>query len=311
MIFNHSASEASAASRKAGQRFDCSESEWSSFSERFELGQDKPNCEATKHMNFQDADVCADQNVIFMYPYADHNNAFCINSNVCHRMWNWDSNACSVRMRRITSVQDAIDQLDDYSDNSLKHVVLGGHGSGGTLHWGEGKKCGVSHICVNSYSSNALLKKISEKMHQHGTIFLDSCLSATEDEKKFHKGMNLATWVASNVGKGIRVVGSLLSFGKVRVTRFQGWHARIDVKARKSVERVERADGALCPSWAESSTPDEDGDCKCPGEHPTCRTTEGKECPKSKGLVSNKYFLPMCAEDWANVTCKCTDESES
>lgn len=269
----------------------------------YPLGYDK--CERLKHMDFQDRPLCAEKNVLFMYPWEDHNNAFCVNENVCHRIWNWDKHACSVRMRRIQSIQDAINELHDYSDNSLKHVVLGGHGNGWTLHWGEGNTCGQSHLCVGDWKSNELLRLLSRKMLQHGTIFTDSCLSATTDSSKHRDGKNLASWVASQVGKGIRVIGSVLSFGKVRVTRFKAWHATIDVAQENGVQRTSVAGGATCPSFAVSSTPDSSGNCKCPISRPTCKTTDGNACPMSSGKTSYKYFLPMCAEEWAKVRCTC------
>lgn len=341
-LFMHlSASAANGRARSVD--YDCSMSEWNSFNSQFHLGWPmdtlpanwtlrsgthnpstngreyfynsatntaqyanplaEGRCEATKHKDFQDKPVCSGgENVVFMYPWVDDTNAFCVNDNVCHRLSNWDKNACSVKMLRIKNVQHGIDQLDQYPDNSIKHAVLGGHGSGGTLHWGDGNTCGESHICVGNRLSNELLKKLTKKMLQHGTIFLDSCLSSTTDESKFMRGKNLATWAAGEVGKGIRVIGSVLSFGKVRVTRFKAWYAQIDVKDEKGVQRTSFASGARCPSWAERSVPDSDGECKCPG---TCRTTDGGKCPSAKGKTSDRYFLPVCAEDWSKVKCQC------
>jgi hypothetical protein len=285
--------------------YDCNRGEWSTFNSRFSLHSYSVNCEATKHSNFEDNPPADEGNVLFFYPYEDHNNAFCTNANVCHRMLNWDENAPSVRMRRAYSVDYAMDELDKYKDNSIKHAVLGGHGSGSQLHWGPGRECGGSHLCVGSYKSDRFLKKLSQKMHQHGSIFLDSCLSSTTNQSKWTDGKNLASWAAGEVGKGIRVIGSVLSFGKVRVERFKAWHARIDVYGEgNNVQRTSLASGARCPSWAASSSPDYYGDCSCPSGQ-TCTTTAGNACPRSKGRNSNSYFLPVCAEDWSKVKCQC------
>jgi hypothetical protein len=322
ILLNLSASEASGRANYID--YDCTAQEFYKFSADFNIAGNpirQPNCGITKHRNFENQPICTGQkgpgpivpealgNVLFMYPWEDHNNAFCINNNVCHRMSEWDFHACSVRMRRIQSVEDASDQLDHYPDTSLKHVVLGGHGSGSALHWGDVNQCGRGVLCVGEYLSNAFLEKLSKKMYQHGTIFLDSCLSATNDESRFRNGKNLASWVASKVGKGIRVIGSVLSFGKVRVTRFRAWYAQIDVARANGVQRTTVASGASCPAYAMSSSPDSAGDCQCPDLYPECKTTDGGLCPRSKGQSSVRHFLPMCAEDWASVKCGCYSSS--
>jgi hypothetical protein len=211
-------------------------------------------------------------------------------------------------MRRIHSVRHALRELDQIPDDSVKHAVLGGHGSGSTLHWGPGNTCGESHLCVSTYwsNSNNFLSKLSRKMHKHSSIFLDSCLSATTDRSLKTAGMNMAQWVAKEVGKGIRVFGSTRSFSEVKVQRFKAWHGVIDVEDEDAAQRIITADGGRCPRWARSRTPDHEGDCLCP-DGQTCRTSDGEECPHSKGRTSDTFFLPMCAESWSKVSCSCQD----
>jgi len=179
---------------------------------------------------------------------------------------------------------------------------LGGHGDGDSLSWGSENTCGEGVLCVNSRRSTKFVKKLSRKMHNHGTIFLDSCHAATDDSARQEDGLNLAQWVANTVGKGIRVFGpkSSMANSDIHVSRYIAWHARIDVG-----HGVYVAPGARCPSWADKSVPDTEGDCECPSDRPICRTQDGSECPRSQGLRSSNYFLPMCAEDWAEVSCTC------
>lgn len=53
----------------------------------------------------------------------------------------------------------------------------------------------------------------------------------------------------------------------------------------------------LCPSWSAYSSPDSDGDCKCPS-YKKCSTNGGSSwnCPSSAGLGGwgGSYFLPTC-----------------
>lgn len=294
---NDSVSAVSSAIRGS---YDCSWSGWKQFSDRFKLGLSSSNCNKLAHKDFNDVNVCSEKNVLYLYPWEDHNEAFCINYNVCHRMNSWYNHACSVHMRRTHSVKRAMIELDDFPDDSLMHAVVGGHGSGTSLHWGDGNQCGTSHLCVDSHNSKTFVQKLSRKMHRHGSIFLDSCLSSNPNERK-----NLASWVAQTVGKGIRVIGAEVSFGKVQVQRFIAWYAQIDVTGRSNVQSVHVAGGASCPSWAKSRNPDGDGDCACPDDYPTCKVGDGKPCPRSQGKTSKKYFLPMCVEAWAKVKCMC------
>lgn len=286
--------------------YHCSASEAETFQSRFSPTPPE-SCDRNRLSNFQNRAPCLSSNVLFLYPRDDHNNAFCINANVCKRLMGWYENACAVRVRRISSVSHALQVLDSFLDNSIKHAVVGGHGSGWNLHWGPGNTCGQSHLCVstsNYQASSKFIAKLSRKMHKHGSIFLDSCLSATEDKSKWSHGMNLAQWIAKNVGKGIRVFGSELSFSTVKVKRFVAWHAEIDVGSADGVQRIITAGNGGCPFWAASQYPNHEGDCSCPSGK-TCRTESGEKCPHSKGRDSDSYFLPMCAESWAKVSCRC------
>jgi len=330
----------------ASEGFECTPSEWRNFVARFSLPSNPTNKRThegeqtetppwiskqdyASKLDFQDRSACREKNVLYLYPEEDYNYAFGINGNVCHRMYNWHSYACSVHMKRVSSVEQSIEALDDFSTNSIKHAVLGGHGTGWNLRWGGGPACGRGLLCIGASGGMgaSFLKKLSEKMHHHGSIFLDSCSSSTTDEDKKKDGMNLGEWVARTVGKGIRVIGATRSFQEVKVVAFVAWYAQIDGIGSHAppAEVVHMAAGARCPDWADNPFPNEDGDCQCP-EKQSCELADGYssrhpallnkaglkfKCPKSKGETSPKYFLPMCAESWAEASCRCVETENS
>jgi hypothetical protein len=198
----------------------------------------------------------------------------------------------------------SMQKLEQFRDESLKHVVLGGHGNGQSLVWGSTNACGKGALCIDGPSGEEFLRKLSRKMHRHGSIFVDSCHSATFDDKRKLFGMNLAEFVAATVRNGVRVIGSAVSFDKVRVQRFVAWHAKIDADSMDDAQRLIAPVDAQCPEWADSVTPNRDGDCQCPSAQ-RCQTTDGKKCPSSNGHETGVFFVPMCAESWAKVQCCC------
>mmetsp|Transcript_122917 Transcript_122917/g.358764 ORF Transcript_122917/g.358764 Transcript_122917/m.358764 type:complete len:413 (-) Transcript_122917:10-1248(-) len=83
-------------------------------------------------------EICRENNVVWLYPTEDHNSAFRINENVCHRLTVWSQKACSVQFKRVSSVEEASRFLGKFPANSVMHIVLGGHGSRGkSLQWGK------------------------------------------------------------------------------------------------------------------------------------------------------------------------------
>jgi len=208
--------------------------------------------------NFGHGEICESGNVVWIYPSFDNNKAFCINHNVCHRLTLWSSHACSVKVWRVGTVEEAVQVLARYPDDSIKHMVLGGHGDGTSIRWGgkhdglmgvAGKErplptgsivrateavpslnsvdnwpVGPGHVGyvkridsdgdaviyfdgittpqqvgAKSFSKleaspsggKSFLLALRKKMHKHGTVFADSCLSATSA-----RSPNIAQFVA-------------------------------------------------------------------------------------------------------------------
>jgi len=285
----------------------CERGESFYFQGLFKLQGDVLLCRS--HENFKNKDSCETNNVLFMYPWRDPNGAFCVRGNVCFRFLEWQYDACSVQMRRAQSVAEATMALDEFPNDSIMHANLGGHGNGSMLQWGDpsgddSDECGKSMLCIGNKASEEFLHMLSSKMQRHGSVFVESCLSATSDESLKKDGLNLAQYVANIVGKGLQVIGSDESFGRVRVKRFTAWHAKLDQGDLKDMQRLYPAVGATCPAWAESSEPNDEGDCTCPAEK-TCKTNQGRDCPQSGGRSSDKHFLPLCAESWSKVQCQC------
>jgi len=313
-------------------------------------------------VSFKKGEICKGEeggNVVWIYPKSDHNDAFCINSNVCHRLTMWSQHACSVQVLRVETVNQAWAHLSKYPDDSIKHMVLGGHGDGSTIQWGGTphgvlgvvgstkpvyvgsivspkepitendrifsrdfvgyvRKVGIAraliwdendltpqqisakhfpNLEVKPSMVNSFFLVLGQKMKRHGTIFADSCLSANSKENP-----NIAQYIAKRVGKGVRVIGSEVSFGQVRVKSFHAWHGVIE----DDQQRVYFAEGAKCPSWAVQEQPDEKGNCRCP-QGSKCKTAGNKECPKSDGSLSSEFFLPSCAEEsFKPVPCSCS-----
>jgi len=349
--------------------FHCNSLEWESFQRKFGL----PSGGNWAHTSFSSGDACQENNVVWLYPKHDHNGAFAINRNVCHRLMMWSQHACSVHVARVGSKAEAQAFLSRFPAESIMHLVVGGHGNGYALQWGEKSdgwlgleksggrvpvggvvqiigsfrrlnkdrkmmqpgergyvgnvdgdgdamvyfdRSGMSFVSwrefghgaavrqVDSIMPTAFVAGISSKMQPHGSIFTDSCLSATGKYSP-----NLAGWVAKVVGKGVRVIGSEVSFGRVDVKRFQGgWHASLNTPEMRHAQRVFVNSAAKCPAWAKWSTPDSSGNCAC-RMFQRCKTRSGKPCPAAKGQESSAYFLPFCGESWAQDPCICSGSS--
>jgi len=344
--------------RAAFDDYRCDEQEFEDFMGKFGLVGD----ECFGKTNFGRGEICESGNVVWIYPKHDHNGAFCIDESACHRLTLWSSHACSVKVWRVETLEEALQLLSRYPDNSIKHMVLGGHGDGSSIRWG-GKHDGIlglvgdekpvpmgsivrptevvpsmnnmgnrdfmpgavgyvrwigrdgdaeiyidghrtsqgieakslSKLEASPSGAKSFLLALRETMHKRGSIFADSCLSATST-----RSPNIAQFVAEQVGKGVRVIGSEVSFSVVRVKRFHAWHGVVEDERQHAYYAQE----AGCPSWAREQKPDGDGNCRCP-EGSGCRTAGGDLCPKSDGTASDEYFLPSCAEEWSEETCIC------
>jgi len=316
VIFNATASEAEMSSLLQSRDawfFGKKGCDYKTFSKRFGLKDtDRKECSANQNRSFSSGDTCALRNVLFLYPKDDENNAFCLaNGDLCKRLSGWYEEACSVALHRVGSVSEAMAVIKKYGDNSLKHVVLGGHGNGWALGWGPDPVCDEDFLCTTGEwygESYSFLRMLSKKMQQHGSIFTDSCHSATQDPARLKMGMNFAQHVTNIVGRGVRVLGSRYSFASAEVKRFTQFYATIDIDDKDDVQTV-YVKGAKCPYFAKHQLADKKGECHCPDSKPRCQTTDEKgkhgKCPKARGKRSSRSFLPGCAESWAKVKCEC------
>jgi len=344
--------------RAAFDDYKCDAQELEDFRAKFGLVGNK----CFGKTNFGHGEICESGNVVWIYPRFDFNKAFCINENACHRLTLWSSHACSVKVWRVETVEEAVQVLAQYPNNSIKHMVMGGHGDGTSIRWGgqhdgflgvAGKEeplpmgsivrptvtllslnrmgnrlvepsqvgyvaridsdgdaiiffdgIATPQVIISKHlftleaspsSGQTFLSALREKMHRHGTVFTDSCLSATSAMNP-----NIAQFVAGQVGKGVRVIGSEVSFGVVRVKRFHAWHGVVE----DDRQRTYYAEGAGCPPWAREQRPGGDGNCRCPPGS-RCTTAEGGLCPRSDGTTSDEYFLPSCVEGWSQESCRC------
>jgi len=282
---------------RASANYYCTNSQWDDFAWKFGITAYAPNDQSLSQKNFHFGSKCKGV-VVWFYPKEDHNNAFGVNWNVCHRLLNWAYKACGVYLYRVNSVSDAYNHLQQFSDKSIRHAVLGGHGGGWFLHWGSAAD---GYLKANDEWAKAFLTLLNQKMLRHGSIFTDSCLSATP---KYNP--NLAQYVAQTVDNGLRVIGSKVSFGPVYVTRFFAWNANIPV-SNAFHEKTYFAANAVCPmqeAGVESSTPDGEGNCVCK-QGWSCKTNEGYHCPAAGGQTSPRKFLPVCFESTALRKCSC------
>jgi len=336
---------------------ECDEQEMAAFKTRFGLN----GVVDLGSASFSDREVCGQNNVVWLYPAGD-NLAFGINPNVCHRLSVWSETACSVQVRRVSSVGEAAGYLSSLPESSILHLVLGGHGTGRALRWGPdhhlfgvlesdhpfapvgrvvslkrdvtgangaiifaGTPCYVhgvdsdgdvviffsgdrvdwvrkedlDGVKVEDDPGSKLLAEVNARMQRHASLFLDSCKSADPSQSQ-----NLAQFMAKTVGKGVRVIGSVVSFGKVDVTRFGAWHASIDTSEVKGAQRVFLNEEARCPDFAWKPMPDENGDCACKLRM-LCVTSSRERCPNTRGKEGPKYFLPFCAEGYVKDRCIC------
>eukprot|EP00929_Paragymnodinium_shiwhaense_P121435 TRINITY_DN93665_c0_g1_i1.p1 TRINITY_DN93665_c0_g1~~TRINITY_DN93665_c0_g1_i1.p1 ORF type:complete len:559 (-),score=113.89 TRINITY_DN93665_c0_g1_i1:87-1763(-) len=290
--------------RASGLDFECDDEEWKQFKYMYGLEQLSDDCKSQRHYlrkHIKYGMICPKLNVVWIYPDRDPNNAFCVNRNICHRLSNWRVNSCSVQFYSVASVDEAAEILYQYPEDSIKHLVIGGHGNGWAVRFGDDTHCGDGYLCVSNKYSEIFLKVVKLKMQAYGTIFADSCKSARAVGGK----PSLVNWLAPHVGKGIRVFGSDVSFAKVRVSRFNSYHVKIHSKNGVDAERIVHV-GDTCPSFAHKQ-----GDnCVCAGAGQTCRTGHNERCPAAHGERSISAFLPSCGQGAGREECYCMDSCE-
>merc|ERR1719265_1630604 len=116
---------------------------------------------------------------------------------------------------------------------------------------------------------------------------MDSCLTASEDR-------SLSWWTSQQVGKGIRVMGSPVSFSSVYWGRFGAGNYVEAVRANgQRVQVIHYKTGGYCPSFAKSRYPDSNGECECRSGRTCC--FDGGKCPlvrSGSGGESSRYFVP-------------------
>lgn len=239
--------------------YHCDPSEWQDFLQKFGLPDYGSTSVFYGDEDFRDTEKpCSERNVVWFWPVEDHNQAYALDTATCYRLRNWYFNACSVSVFRVSNSRDAEAALAEFPSGSIKHAVLGGHGSPGTCRWGAHDE---EASCLDfSVSTVEFLQTLATKMHTHSSILMDSCSVAAPNGDED----NLAQFVTSQVGRGIRVFGAGELLYTTDVQRFDAYVTWLNKKPANVYQ-----EGATCPAWSLSVEPDEDGDCSCePGN--TC-----------------------------------------
>jgi len=319
--------------RAAFDDYRCDEQEFEDFMGKFGLVGD----ECFGKTNFGRGEICESGNVVWIYPKHDHNGAFCIDESACHRLTLWSSHACSVKVWRVETLEEALQLLSRYPDNSIKHMVLGGHGDGSSIRWG-GKHDGIlglvgdekpvpmgsivrptevvpsmnnmgnrdfmpgavgyvrwidrdgdaviyidghtisQHIEAKSFSklevspsgAKSFLLALREKMHKHGSIFTDSCLSATST-----RSPNIAQFVAEQDIER-----------RAQQRRAAGGQGRPRHRLRGQLQRGARQE-VPCLAWGRRGRAA--ARLLCPGSRvpflgPRAETRRGRQLPLPRGV---------------------------
>eukprot|EP00929_Paragymnodinium_shiwhaense_P073544 TRINITY_DN37512_c0_g1_i1.p1 TRINITY_DN37512_c0_g1~~TRINITY_DN37512_c0_g1_i1.p1 ORF type:complete len:292 (+),score=45.69 TRINITY_DN37512_c0_g1_i1:498-1373(+) len=290
----------------------CSKFRWLKFKKQYGLGLFS-NIDCSYKDNLTIGTRSSASNVLIFYPRYDPSRAFCIDDNVCGRMMNWRARSSSVTLTRVRDLATMMSILGEYADNSIKHLVIGGHGTSTTLALGvkQGKKiCGDTSICVKSGRTRVLLELVAEKMMRAGSIFLDSCLTA----KKTADGDSLMDYIgrvlSSVAKKGLRIIGATESFKAVDVQVYEPFLPHVGRAAQGNPVRVLQTEGVTCPAYAASSAPDADGLCECkPGRRCIFLGRDGRAneaCPVGPDERSSTRFIATCGTSWASRKCICT-----
>mmetsp|Transcript_6168 Transcript_6168/g.10736 ORF Transcript_6168/g.10736 Transcript_6168/m.10736 type:complete len:565 (-) Transcript_6168:76-1770(-) len=145
---------------------------------------------------------------IIIYPLEDHNGAFAINDYMCFRMLSLARLYPSVTLVHLSSVPEAYDFLSAIKPGTVRHLVVGGHGSPSALAIGG---CPSTLCQLRQYTPSArdfwLLAR-SRLSKEGGRIFLDSCLNG----KPTPDGHNNAKYVAGLL-PGVKIYSSQISLG--------------------------------------------------------------------------------------------------
>jgi len=258
------------------------------------------------------------EQVVLMYPLRDPNGAFSINDQMCYRLLSFARLYESVTLVHFSSVPEAYDFLSAVDAGSVRHLVVGGHGTPTSLGFGP---CDTTLCKLKAYTPSAhdFWVHARSRLNRKGRIFLDSCLNGkfTED------GHNNARYVSSLL-PGVRIYSSQISFGSHNyvVRDFENFDLMVrDVgdnltvknfvfvgNCKTAPEHWHDVDGRDCETFANkglclmfgNSTSSEgiqakDACCQC-GGGATGETTE--QCP---------HFAEPVGSSGGKRLCKCRD----
>mmetsp|Transcript_53828 Transcript_53828/g.166794 ORF Transcript_53828/g.166794 Transcript_53828/m.166794 type:complete len:408 (-) Transcript_53828:109-1332(-) len=234
---------------------------------------------------------CKQNNVVWFYPSQDHNGAFSINSNVCHRLMLWRGVACSVQVRRVGSAQEAADYLRTLPRDSVRHAVLGGHGSGVSLAWGRGSGLVGTEVTrgwfvpvgrvVRFRKSFWTISSVAKLISAGATGFVSNVDKAGDAYVYFDQPDYGQQWVPrSTFMGGTETVASPMSLLLQELGPVLQQHGSIFLDSCRS------ATSAYRPNLA--------------------RYVASNACPSAHGRNSTANFIPYCAEEWADERCRCS-----
>mmetsp|Transcript_124653 Transcript_124653/g.364039 ORF Transcript_124653/g.364039 Transcript_124653/m.364039 type:complete len:351 (+) Transcript_124653:84-1136(+) len=173
--------------------YECTASQLSTLAARFEIGkQHGRTCanEAAWRDRLDYTHPTSRQEVaMYLYPRTgDHNDAFSFCANAAGR--SFDKVACfrllqdtehlSVWFDRVDTIEDAMGIVRSLPQGvTIRHMVLGGHGSPTELEWGDARITpGQSKLAVDDPLTNELLDTLYSRLTTESIVFLDSCQNA-------------------------------------------------------------------------------------------------------------------------------------
>lgn len=120
---------------------------------------------------------------LFLVPEADHNGAFRLNNELCQWIACWAGKGLGMLVKSVATPQQALQTLKTFAANSLKHVVLGGHGSPGSLGWGDGHPAS-NGLFMGSAMTKKVLGELKQKLAADGSVVIDACETAYGSENR-------------------------------------------------------------------------------------------------------------------------------
>lgn len=198
----------------------CTEEAIADMKERFQIGDEFKRPCHLEHIWGDELFYSNPKNektiALYLYPKEDHNGAFGVCSGMelspefCSRILT-DSDYMTVVFQRVSTVEEATDLVNDLSDDVvIKHLVLGGHGSPDSLHWGEDETEGTTKLETHALETERFLDAVYPHLLKgeegQSTVFLDACLNA---KKVCYT--NMLQYVAHRLS-GVKVFASKVSW---------------------------------------------------------------------------------------------------